>query len=83
MTAYNQYAMDALNHHAAYYLMKPINIDESIKAVDYVRAIKEKKMHWKAKYSKPDMWVQKENNPAPTGWFPSVGCIEHLFLQSR
>ena len=26
VTAYNQYAMDALNHHAAYYLMKPITI---------------------------------------------------------
>ena len=40
VTAYNQYAMDALNHHAAYYLMKPINIDELIKAVDYVVEIK-------------------------------------------
>ncbi|WP_127022939.1 LytR/AlgR family response regulator transcription factor [Flagellimonas beolgyonensis] len=42
VTAYNQYAIDALNQHAAYYLMKPINIDELIKAVDYVRSIKEK-----------------------------------------
>ncbi|RDY58770.1 LytR/AlgR family response regulator transcription factor [Flagellimonas nanhaiensis] len=42
VTAYNQYAMDALNHHAAYYLMKPINIDELIKAVDYVKEIKTK-----------------------------------------
>lgn len=42
VTAYNQYAMDALNNHAAYYLMKPINIDELIKAVDYVKEIKEK-----------------------------------------
>jgi len=42
VTAYNQYAMDALNHHAAYYLMKPINIDELIKAVAYVSEIKEK-----------------------------------------
>ncbi|WP_291869949.1 LytTR family DNA-binding domain-containing protein [Maribacter sp.] len=42
VTAYNQYAMDALNHHAAYYLMKPINIDELIKAVDFVKEIKEK-----------------------------------------
>lgn len=42
VTAYNQYAIDALNQHAAYYLMKPINIDELIKAVDYVRTIKEK-----------------------------------------
>ncbi|MEM9649939.1 MAG: LytTR family DNA-binding domain-containing protein, partial [Bacteroidota bacterium] len=40
VTAYNQYAMDALNNHAAYYLMKPINIDELIKAVDYVKDIK-------------------------------------------
>ena len=42
VTAYNQYAMDALNNHAAYYLMKPINIDELIKAVEYVIEIKQK-----------------------------------------
>lgn len=42
VTAYNQYAMDALNNHAAYYLMKPISIDELIKAVEYVTEIKEK-----------------------------------------
>ncbi|OQD43775.1 DNA-binding response regulator [Croceivirga radicis] len=40
VTAYNNYALDALNNHAAYYLMKPINIDELIKAVEYVAAIK-------------------------------------------
>ncbi|MCM4162723.1 MULTISPECIES: LytTR family DNA-binding domain-containing protein [unclassified Arenibacter] len=42
VTAYNQYAMDALNAHAAYYLMKPISIDELIKAVDYVTEIRQK-----------------------------------------
>lgn len=42
VTAYNQYAMDALNAHASYYLMKPISIDELIKAVDYVVAIRTK-----------------------------------------
>lgn len=42
VTAYNQYALDALNQHAAYYLMKPINIDELIKAVEYVMEIKQK-----------------------------------------
>ena len=42
VTAYNQYAIDALNNHAAYYLMKPINIDELIKAVNIVTEIKEK-----------------------------------------
>mgnify|MGYP000628024744 CR=1 FL=1 len=40
VTAYNHYAIDALNAHASYYLMKPINIDELIKAVDYVGEIK-------------------------------------------
>ena len=28
VTAYNHYAIDALNAHASYYLMKPISIDE-------------------------------------------------------
>lgn len=42
VTAYNQYAIDALNNHAAYYLMKPINIDELIKAVEYVTEIRKK-----------------------------------------
>ncbi|GAA4937758.1 hypothetical protein GCM10023314_07920 [Algibacter agarivorans] len=42
VTAYNHYAMDALNAHASYYLMKPISIDELIKAVDYVTEMKMK-----------------------------------------
>lgn len=42
VTAYNHYALDALNAHASYYLMKPISIDELIKAVDYVTDIKTK-----------------------------------------
>lgn len=42
VTAYDQYAIDALNSHAAYYLMKPIDIDELIKAVSYVKEIREK-----------------------------------------
>lgn len=42
VTAYNQYAIEALNTHASYYLLKPVSIDELIKAVDYVVQIKEK-----------------------------------------
>ena len=42
VTAYDQYAKDALNQQAAYYLTKPIDIDELIKAVDIVKAIKAK-----------------------------------------
>tara|TARA_R110002073_G_scaffold40547_5_gene115298 strand:- start:457134 stop:457868 length:735 start_codon:yes stop_codon:yes gene_type:complete len=40
VTAYDQYAIDALNSHASYYLLKPISIDDLIKSVDYVTQIK-------------------------------------------
>lgn len=40
VTAYDHYAIEALNAHASYYLMKPISIDDLIKAVDYVTEIK-------------------------------------------
>jgi len=42
VTAYDHYAIEALNAHASYYLMKPISIDDLIKAVDYVVEIKTK-----------------------------------------
>ena len=41
VTAYDHYAIEALNNHAAYYLTKPISIDNLIKAVNYVTQIKE------------------------------------------
>jgi len=42
VTAYDHYAIEALNNHASYYLLKPISIDELIKAVNHVTEIKEK-----------------------------------------
>jgi len=42
VTAYDHYAIEALNNHASYYLLKPISIDELIKAVNIVTEIKEK-----------------------------------------
>ena len=42
VTAYNHYAIDALNAHASYYLLKPISIEKLIEAVDYVSEIKTK-----------------------------------------
>jgi two-component system LytT family response regulator len=36
VTAFNHYAMQALNQSAAYYLLKPIDIDELIKAVEKI-----------------------------------------------
>ena len=42
VTAYDHYAIEALNNDATYYLLKPISIDELIKAVSIVSDIKEK-----------------------------------------
>ncbi|TVZ56778.1 LytTR family two component transcriptional regulator [Lutibacter sp. Hel_I_33_5] len=42
VTAYDHYAIEALNNHASYYLLKPISIDELIKAVNIVTEIKER-----------------------------------------
>lgn len=42
VTAYDHYAVDALNAHASYYLLKPISIDKLIDAVAFVTEIKEK-----------------------------------------
>ena len=42
VTAYDHYAIEALNSHASYYLLKPISIDELIKAVNHVVEIKER-----------------------------------------
>lgn len=41
VTAFDNYAIQALNQSAAYYLLKPINIDELIKAVDKIKAEKQ------------------------------------------
>lgn len=57
VTAYNHYAMDALNHHAAYYLMKPIDIDELIKGVSYIKEIKEKENVLKNEFVVPKATV--------------------------
>ncbi len=42
VTAYDHYAVDALNAQATYYLLKPIAIDDLIKAVEHVSYIKQR-----------------------------------------
>jgi two-component system, LytTR family, response regulator len=43
VTAFDQYAIQAFNYSASYYLLKPVSIDELISAVDKVRASREAK----------------------------------------
>ncbi len=45
VTAYSHYAVKALNFSAAYYLLKPIDIDELIGAVQKIRLGKEKQQY--------------------------------------
>jgi len=42
VTAYDHYAVEALNNQASYYLLKPISIDDLITAVEVVTDIKQK-----------------------------------------
>ena len=53
VTAYDHYAIEALNNHASYYLLKPISIDELIKAVNIVTEIKEKENELQHQVLKP------------------------------
>ncbi|WP_425235878.1 LytR/AlgR family response regulator transcription factor [Ulvibacterium sp.] len=59
VTAYDHYAKDALNQHAAYYLMKPINIDELVKAVDYVKEIKQREAYLEDRVLQPKLKAVK------------------------
>lgn len=42
VTAYGHYAMKALNYSAAYYILKPVSIDELIAAVDKIKLQRQK-----------------------------------------
>jgi len=45
VTAYDNYAVKALNFSASYYILKPIDIDELINAVDKIKKLKETGEH--------------------------------------
>jgi len=66
VTAYNQYAIEALNKHASYYLLKPISIDELIKAVDYVVEVKAKENELQNTVLKPKIISENEKITIPT-----------------
>lgn len=57
VTAYDHYAIEALNSHASYYLLKPISIDDLIKAVDHVSSIKSKEEQLQDKVLAPNLEI--------------------------
>ena len=46
VTAFSNYAIKAINFSAAYYILKPVSIDELIKAVEKVKKLKQEKQQW-------------------------------------
>ena len=85
VTAYNQYAIEALNTHASYYILKPVAIDELIKAVDYVAEIKKKEKEAMAEMKQEEKMETKsekvQEKPVedlgtktrrPIGWWRAV-----------
>lgn len=77
VTAYDHYAIDALNNQAAYYLTKPISIDNLIKAVDYVIEIKEKETELQNK-----VLVPKTKSIEGKISIPTQNGFEVLLVQS-
>ena len=83
VTAYNHYAIDALNAHASYYLMKPISIDELIKAVDYVTEIKTKEnaLHEEVLVPKTNIVNGKITIPQQDG-FEVINTADIMFCKA-
>lgn len=83
VTAYNHYAIDALNAHASYYLMKPISIEELIKAVDYVTEIKTKEnaLHEEVLVPKTNAVNGKITIPQQDG-FEVINTADILFCKA-
>jgi two-component system LytT family response regulator len=83
VTAYNQYAMEALNQHAAYYLLKPISIDELIKAVDFVTKIKKKEQQFSDEVLTPIFVSANEKISIPTqNGFELIDTDKILYCQA-
>lgn len=59
VTAYSEYALKALNASASYYLLKPLNIEELIKAV----AVVEEQLAQKEKFDRTEILLQQAKNP--------------------
>ena len=76
VTAYNHYAIDALNNDAAYYLTKPISIDNLIKAVVHVTDLKIKEDQLQNTILKP-----KTSKIAGKITIPTQNGFEILSLQ--
>lgn len=83
VTAYDHYAIEALNSHASYYLLKPISIDELIKGVHIVSEIKKKENELQNKILSPKLTNTSGKITIPTqDGFEVVAINEILFCKA-
>ena len=66
VTAYDHYAVEALNAQATYYLLKPIAIDQLIQAVQHVAHIKEREKELLGKILEPKIKITDSKITIPT-----------------
>ena len=83
VTAYDHYAVEALNNQASYYLLKPISIDDLITAVELVIDIKQKENALQEAVLKPknDIVEGKITVPQQDG-FEVLKTSEILFCKA-
>lgn len=83
VTAYDHYAIEALNNQATYYLLKPISIDELIKAVNLVTEIKEKENELESTVLVPKTTTANGKITIPTqDGFEVINTNEILFCKA-
>ncbi|CAM1346260.1 LytR/AlgR family response regulator transcription factor [Tenacibaculum crassostreae] len=83
VTAYDHYAIEALNNQATYYLLKPISIDELIKAVNLVAEIKEKESELESSVLTPKIAANSSKITIPTqDGFEVINSKDILFCKA-
>ncbi|MBQ0735155.1 LytR/AlgR family response regulator transcription factor [Aquimarina celericrescens] len=83
VTAYDHYAVDALNAQATYYLLKPIAIDNLIKAVDHVAHIKQREADLQDAVLVPKITVVEDKITIPQqDGFEVLNISEILYCQA-
>ena len=83
VTAYDHYAIEALNNQATYYLLKPISIDELIKAVNLVSEIREKESQLQNQVLTPKTTIIKGKITIPLqDGFEVVNVEEIVFCKA-
>ncbi len=83
VTAYDHYAIDALNAQATYYLLKPIAIDDLIKAVRHILYIKRRELELQNKVLVPKKSATKGKITIPIqDGFEVLVISEILYCQA-